>query len=214
MKKKILIFSAGPAGREVYQLITSINKLYGEWEVIGYVDSDESKIDKSIDNFKVYSPSNKPKNKDIYAVCGIMDRSLRKKIFEKEIIKNEYQLTNLIHPSVEKPESFKIGLGNIIFGNVHISFEVTIKNFSIISNYCDLGHNLITYNYSTIMPAVIIGGNCEVGKQTLIGSGAKIHQGVKIGSNCKIGMGTLITTDVKDNTAVVDYPRKTTKENI
>ena len=64
------------------------------------------------------------------------------------------------------------------------------------------------------MPAVIIGGNCEVGKQTLIGSGAKIHQGIKIGINCKIGMGTLITTDVKDNTAVVDYPRKTTKENI
>ena len=138
----------------------------------------------------------------------------KKKIFNREIIKNDYKLTNLIHPAVEQPKSFKIGLGNIIYSNVHISFEVEIKNFSIISNYCDLGHNLIAHNYSTIMRAVIIGGNCEVGKQTLIGSGAKIHQGVKIGSNCKIGMGTLITTDVKDNTAVVDYPRKTTKENI
>lgn len=213
MKKKILIFSAGSAGREVNQLISSINKISENWEVVGYVDNDKSKVGKTIDGLKVYSNSNKPHNKDIYAICGIMDGSLRKKIFSEEIIKNDYKLTNLIHPSVEQPKSLKIGLGNIIFGNVHISFEVEIKNFSIISNYCDLGHNLIANNYFTIMPSVIIGGNCEIGEQTLIGSGAIIHQGVKIGSNCKIGMGTLVTSEIKENTSVVDYPRKTIKEN-
>jgi sugar O-acyltransferase (sialic acid O-acetyltransferase NeuD family) len=213
MKKKILIFSVGSAGREVYQLISSINKINETWEVVGYVDDDKSKVGKTIDDLNVYSTSSKPQNRDIYAICGIMDGSLRKKIFSKEIIKDDYKLTNLIHPSVEQPKSLKIGLGNIIFGNVHISFEVVIKNFSIISNYCDLGHNLIANNYFTIMPSVIIGGNCEIGEQTLIGSGAMIHQGVKIGSNCKIGMGTLITSEIKKNTSVVDYPRKTIKEN-
>ena len=64
------------------------------------------------------------------------------------------------------------------------------------------------------MPSVIIGGNCEIGEQTLIGSGAIIHQGIKIGSNCKIGMGTLVTSEIKENTSVVDYPRKTIKKNI
>ena len=54
MKKKILIFSAGSAGREVFQLILSINKLQNEWEVIGYVDDDISKIGKTIDNIEVY----------------------------------------------------------------------------------------------------------------------------------------------------------------
>tara|TARA_Y100000294_G_C8520539_1_gene322702 strand:+ start:130 stop:774 length:645 start_codon:yes stop_codon:yes gene_type:complete len=213
MKKKILIFSAGSAGREVNQLISSINKINESWEVVGFVDSDEDKAGKSVDGLSVYSNSNKPRDKDIYATCGIMDGSLREKIFNQEIIKNKYKLTNLIHPSVEQPKSLKIGLGNIIFGNVHISFDVEIKNFSIISNYCDLGHNLIANNYFTIMPSVIIGGNCEIGEQTLIGSGAMIHQGVKIGSNCKIGMGTLVTSEIKTNTSVVDYPRKTIKEN-
>ncbi len=63
MKKKILIFSAGSAGREVFQLILSINKLQNEWEVIGYVDDDISKIGKTIDNIEVYSNKNKPKKK-------------------------------------------------------------------------------------------------------------------------------------------------------
>ena len=214
MKKKILIFSAGSAGREVFQLILNINKLQNEWEVIGYVDNDTNKIGKTIDNIKVYSTANKPKKKEIYAMCGIMNGAIRKKIFNEEIIKNEYKLTNLIHPLVEKPKCFKTGLGNIIFGNVHISFEVDIKNFSIISNFCDLGHNLIANNYFTIMPSVIIGGNCEIGEQTLIGSGAMIHPGIKIGSNCTIGMGTLITSNIKNNTSVINYPRQATKKNI
>ena len=214
MKKKILIFSAGSAGREVFQLILNINKLQNEWEVVGYVDDDINKIGKIIDNIGVYSNKNKPKKKEIYAICGIMNSDIRKKIFDKEIIKNDYQLTNLIHPLVERPKCFKIGLGNIIFGNVHISFEVNIKNFSIISNFCDLGHNLITNDYCTIMPSVVIGGNGEIGEKTLIGSGVIIHQGIKIGTNCTIGMGTLITGDIKNNTSIINYPRQVKKENI
>ena len=214
MKKKILIFSAGSASREVFQLILSINKLHSAWEVIGYVDDDFNKIGKTIDNIEVYSNANKPKKKDIYAICGVMDGAIRKKIFSEEIIKNGYQLTNLIHPLIEQPKCFNIGYGNIIFGNVHISFEVNIKNFSIISNYCDLGHNLIANSYFTVMPSVTIGGNCEIGEQTLIGSGVKIYQGIKIGSNCKIGMGTLIAADIKNNTSATDHPRKIVKENI
>jgi|TARA_B100000315_G_scaffold253188_1_gene291478 sugar O-acyltransferase (sialic acid O-acetyltransferase NeuD family) len=208
MKKKILIFSAGSAGREVFQLILSINKLQNEWEVIGYVDDDISKIGKTIDNIEVYSNKNKPKKKEIYATCGIMDNNIRKKIFDEEIIKNSYQLTNLVHPLVEKPKCFTIGLGNIIFGNVHISFEVNINNFSIISNFCDLGHNLISGNCITVMPGVTIGGNCNIGAHTLIGSGSIIYQGTRIGENCKIGMGTLITNNLKNNSVVVDQPRK------
>ena len=214
MRRKILIFSAGSASREVFQLIQSINKSNSLWEVIGYVDDDLNKIGKKIDGVEIFSTSNKPKQKEIYGICGVMDHKIRKKIIDTEIIRNGYQLTNLIHPFVEVPKCFKIGSGNIIFGNVHISFEVTIKNFSIISNYCDLGHNLIANNYFTIMPSVIIGGNCEVGEKTFIGSAAKLHQGIKIGNNCVIGMGTLITNEVKSNTSVIDYPRKVVKKNI
>ena len=212
MKKKILIFSAGPAGREANQLIISINKANPEWEVVGYVDDDPKKSNKIIDQIKIYSNKNKPKKKEIYAICGIMDHKIRKKIYNQEIIKDGYKLTNLIHPNIEQPKCFKLGIGNIIFGNVHISFEVKIGNFSIISNYCDLGHNLIMQDYLTVMPSVVIGGNCKIENNTLIGSGAKIHQGLKIGKNCKIGMGTLITNEVEENKIIVDYPRKITKD--
>ena len=53
MKKKILIFSAGSASREVFELIQSINKHNDSWEVVGYVDDSPSKIGKKIDEVKV-----------------------------------------------------------------------------------------------------------------------------------------------------------------
>ena len=59
MKKKILIFSAGSTGREIFQLISSINKFKDEWEVIGYVDDDVNKVDKIIDDIQVYSNKKK-----------------------------------------------------------------------------------------------------------------------------------------------------------
>ena len=91
MKKKILIFSAGSASREVFQLIQSINKNNYSWEVVGYVDDDPNKVGKKIDGVKIFSNSNKPKQKEIYGICGIMDHKVRKKITDKQIIKNAYK---------------------------------------------------------------------------------------------------------------------------
>ena len=43
--KEILIFSAGPAGRETFQLINEINKKRKQWKVVGYVDDEIEKLD-------------------------------------------------------------------------------------------------------------------------------------------------------------------------
>ena len=208
MKKKILIFTAGSAGRELFKLIQEINMKKNQWEVIGYVDIDLKKRGKFIDKKKVYHKINKPYKENIYAICGIMDPATRKKIYNQEILKNNYKIPNLIHPSIIVPGSIKLGIGNIIFGNVHISYDVKIKNYCLISNFCDIGHNLSLGDHTTIMPSVSLGGNCIIKKETLIRSGALIHPNIKIGSNCKIGMGSLVIKDVKNNSSVVNYPRQ------
>ena len=211
MKKKILIFSAGSAGRDIYQLISTINKFHNEWEVIGYVDSDSKKIGKNFDDVKVYSNKNKPKNKEIFGICGIMNIKTRKKIFDKEI-KNEYKLTNLIHPRTEIPKTLKIGNGNIIF-NCNINANVKIKNFSVISQYCNLGDNTVIGNYTHMLAHISIGSHTEIGDSTFIASGVHINRGVKIGSNCMLGIGTVIMSNLKKNSIVMDYPRQVVRKN-
>jgi sugar O-acyltransferase (sialic acid O-acetyltransferase NeuD family) len=211
VKRKILIFSAGPGGREVYNLIKSINKdkkIKFSWEVLGYVDDKLSKTNKKIDNLNVFSIKNCPKGKNIFATTGISDPKVRKKIYNEEIINKNYKLTNLIHPSVEVPKCLNIGFGNIIFNNVHISFDISIADFSIISNFCDLGHNLKVKNFFTLMPSSTIGGKCEIGANTFIASGVNIHQNLTIGNNCMIGIGSTVTSNIQSNFSLINYPRQ------
>tara|TARA_B110000967_G_scaffold205516_1_gene250211 strand:+ start:652 stop:1305 length:654 start_codon:yes stop_codon:yes gene_type:complete len=210
VKKKILIFTAGSAGREIHQLITEINLFNNKkWEVLGYVDSNKKLSGKTQDGIKIYPDTKKFRSKDIFAVCGLMNPLKRKKIIEDEIIKKNFKIPNLVHPRNIIPKNFIIGIGNLIFNHVHISFDVLIKNFSLISNFTDLGHNSIINDYVSVMPQSTIGGNCSIGKNTFIGSGSNVHQNTKIGSNCRIGMGSTIVGNIKDNYSVINFPRQT-----
>ena len=149
----------------------------------------------------------------MYAITGIMEPKIRLKIFKNEIKKNNYKIPNLIHPKIELPECFKLGKGNIIFNNVHISFEVSLGNFSVVSNFSDLGHNLNAKDFLTIMPSVTVGGNCTIGKSVLIGSGVKILQNLNIGDNCKIGIGSTVISNLKKNSSLIDFQRKVIKKS-
>ena len=211
--KEILIFSAGPAGRETFQLINEINKKRKQWKVVGYVDDEIEKKLSYLDKIKVFSNKNKPSGNRLYAITGIMEPKIRLKIFKNEIKKNNYKIPNLIHPKIELPECFKLGKGNIIFNNVHISFEVSLGNFSVVSNFSDLGHNLNAKDFLTIMPSVTVGGNCTIGKSVLIGSGVKILQNLNIGDNCKIGIGSTVISNLKKNSSLIDFQRKVIKKS-
>jgi sugar O-acyltransferase (sialic acid O-acetyltransferase NeuD family) len=210
--KKILIFSAGPAGRDIFLLINAINKIKKKWKVIGFVDDNKKFKKKKVEGLEVFSLKKKPIEKNLYAITGMMDPIVRKNIYVKEI-KNDYLIPNLIHPNIEIPKCFKLGKGNIIFNHVHLSFEVAFGSFSVISNFCDIGHNLVSKDFLTVMPSVTIGGNCRVGSNTLIGSGVKIIQNINIGDNCKIGIGSSVTSDLSKNSNIINFQRKVINKN-
>ena len=82
--KKIYIFSAGSAGREILDLIKSINKTKKVWDVISYVDKSKNLQKKKIDGFDVIDPSRVKEKDNIYGICGIMNPKLRYKIYNNE----------------------------------------------------------------------------------------------------------------------------------
>ena len=210
MKKNILIFSAGSSGREVLKLIQEINHYSKiKWTVLGFIDKNKFLNGKKIEGIKVYDTPIKFLKKNIYAICGITNPSLRKKIYNKEINKFKFKIPNLFHPNVIIPSTLKIGKGNIIFNNVHLSFDLRLKNFILISNFTDIGHNAQISNYVTFMPQSSLGGNCKIEEETFIGSGCNILQNIKIGKNCEIGIGSLIIQNIEDRTSVKNYQRQT-----
>ena len=196
--KDIYIFSAGSSGREIFNLIQEINSNFKqEWNVIAYVESSKNLIGKTIDGIRVIDTNNIKNKGTTFAICPIMDPNIRKNIYVNEILKLGLSTTNIIHPNVKIPKNSKIGQGSIVFNNVHISYEVNIQDYALISNFSDVGHNLSAGECLTIMPSVVIGGNCKIGNNVVLGSNSTLIQNLSIGDNNKIGSNCLITKNTE-----------------
>ena len=206
---KIFIFSAGPGGRDVLQLIKDINKEKKVWEVLGFVDTDLDLKDKSIDGIKVYLPEDLQKqNKDnFFGICGVLDPTIRELIVQNEIIPLGYKIPSLIHPTAVIADDFVPEEGLIIFSGVNISYNVSINKYVLVSFSCLVGHDSKIGEYSSLLPASLMDGRCIVGKKTILGSGAILHPEVKVGSKATIGMGTVVLNDVEEGITLTQMPR-------
>lgn len=209
--KKLVIFGAGSSGKEIKLLIDEINKKSKIWNIVGFIDKNPKLIGKKIKNIKVYKDISDLKNDKINWVCSVMNPKVKKRICKN--ISEKYKPVNIIHPSINIPKDIKIGTGNIIFSNVHLSYEVKIDNHCMISFGSDIGHNSKIRSFNSIMPGVIINGFVSIGEACLLGSGSIINIKTKIDNEVIIGSGTFIFQDVKKKTSIFNLPRQV-KKNI
>ncbi|MGB9668229.1 MAG: UDP-3-O-(3-hydroxymyristoyl)glucosamine N-acyltransferase [Thermosulfidibacteraceae bacterium] len=77
----------------------------------------------------------------------------------------------------------------VIYPNVKIGRDVTIREFVVIEEGTVIGDKVV------IMPFVYIGKECVIGDGTIIFPGAIIHSRSMIGRNCRIGAGSVIGSD-------------------
>lgn len=212
--KKILIFGASVASREILAIIQQINELRPTWDILGFVDNKPDFINKRIESYPVYGPSHGLSSKDTYAICGIMDPSIRKKVIEQEIESKGFKLASIIHPSVVLPKDFTAGPGAIIYPGVNISFGVNLGKAAFVFFNALLGHDLKAGDYLTVLPSATINGGCSIGNECLIGAAATLHPGVSIGSNSIVGIGTTLLENIGEKKIVMDLPRKIVRDNI
>lgn len=207
--KDIYIFSAGPAGRDVFQLINDINKVEDIWNIKGYVDSDSKLKGKFFDGLEVFciEDLNNFDLSDAYGVCGVLDPLIREKIVKNEILALGLHVPNLIHPSSVLANDFKPSKGLLVFSGVNISFNVKISEYVLISFNCLVGHDGRIGSYSSLLPSSVMDGKCKIGNKVIIGSGALIHPGVSIGSNSTVGIGSVLIDDVEENITIAQLPR-------
>ena len=205
MKKKLLIFGSGDLGIEVLDLIHNLNKKQNQWDVVGFVSNSKKK---KINNIKVYNSKEIPSNlnKNIFAICAIMDAKIKESVIKNEI-NNRLKLITLIHPSSNISQTTKIGRGSIVMSNCAISYNVKIGNNVIISSNCAIGHMSNIGDNTLLSPGCLINGNTSIEKNCIIGSGVITHPRVKRGSNCIIGLGTTIFKNLQKNTSLINQQR-------
>ena len=208
-KKKLLIFGAGEAGREVLNsIIKDINKNNVEfnWEVFGFIESNPELIGKLVSGVTVYSLEqilDLNKNIDFYACCPLINTKIRERIVNDEIQALNFKLANLIHPSVIISPTADLADGIILYPNVVIGDNSKISQGAIINYNSVIGHDVVIGKNCFLGPGVILTGRCKIGENVLLGAGTICTPGIEIKANSRISAGIVVTSNINENTTML-----------
>lgn len=207
--KDIVIVGAGGVGRETAWIIEQINMKIPTWNIIGFIDDNESIWKKELNGYKVLGGVDHliTLNKEIYVVVAIANYKIKKCIVEK--LNNLFRFATLIHPDVYINKTISIGNGTIIYPGVIMTINISIGDHVIISPKCGVGHDSIIKDYVSLLWNVNISGFDVVEEGVLIGSGATVIQGKNVGQGAIVGAGAVIVKDIDIFTTNVGVPAKT-----
>ena len=197
MSKKIAIIGGGGHCRVIIDIINLNN-----YDIIGIYDDNKTGL---FSGYKILGKISDLDPKIENYVIGIGNDKVRKLIYEKY---PELNWCTLIHPSSIIASNCKIDKGTVICAGSVIQPCVNIGKHCIINTNCNIDHESIINDFSSICPGVTICGQVNIGKLCFIGANATVIQNINIEDNSIIGAGSVIIKDVERNSKIVGNPGK------
>ena len=211
--KDLIIFGASGFGREVAWLVERINRVNPTWNLVGFMDDDESIQQNEINGYRVLGKSDDVKAyPDAYFVCAVGAARVREKIIEKlRELNPNIKFGTIVDPSAEISDVVKIGEGSIICAHTIITVNISIGSHVIINLDCTIGHDAVLNDFVTLYPSVNVSGNTVIGHAVELGTGMQIIQGKTIGDYSIVGAGAIVVKDIPDKCTAVGSPAKPIK---
>ncbi len=211
--KDLIIFGASGFGREVAWLVERINNSSPTWNLLGFIDDDDTIQGSTINGYKVLGKTEDIKKYyDAYFVCAVGASRVRKKIVQNmKDVNPDVKFGTLIDPSVEISDFVNLGEGTIICAHTIITVNISIGNHVIINLDCTIGHDAVLQDFVTMYPSVNVSGITNIGYAVELGTGMQIIQGKSIGDYSIIGAGAVVVKDIPSKCTAVGSPAKPIK---
>lgn len=209
--KDLVIIGAGDFGREIANVVERINAFGDEqeWNLIGFIDDNESIQDHIIDGYPVLGTIQylNGSTKEVFAICSLGVSKTRRKVIGK-IVNPLVKFATLIDPDARVYRDAEVGAGSIICGGSILAINTKIGKHVIVNLNCSLGHDDIIKDYCVVNPGVNVSGKVVVGPCSDLGTGAKVIQGLTIGPEVTVGAGGVVVRDLLEPGTYVGIPVK------
>jgi sugar O-acyltransferase (sialic acid O-acetyltransferase NeuD family) len=214
---RIAIVGAGGMAREVASAIQWINREKPQFEFVGYLVSDLSKLSKRDSREAVlgdFEWMEKHRHAvDAFAI-GIGTPSVRVSLSQQlSEAFPEIQWPAIVHPSaIVDYDSAKLGEGTFVGARCVSTVNLELEPFALCNFGTTVGHETRIGRGSVVNPGANISGGVVVEEEVLIGTGAQILQYLTVGSGAKVGAGAVVTRDIPKQTTVVGIPARELKK--
>ena len=119
-----------------------------------------------------------------------------------------YDYATVISPNATISKFATIGRGTVVQDFVNVSAGTKVGNFVKLNTYCNVMHDNIVGDFSTIAPNAVSLGRIKIGKSSYIGANATILPGLVIGDGATVGAGAVVTKNIAYNIIVKGNPAK------
>lgn len=209
MIKDLVLFGAGGSGREIARLVEKINDKNNTYNLLGFIDDNESLWNKSLNGIPVLGGTEWLLNHKDNVLCSVTSGivKIRETIFNK-LIASDVKFATLIDPSASIGKTVEIGEGCIINENCELTVNIRVGNFVYLNSDVCLGHDDIVGDYSILNPHVQVSGACSIGRGVTIGGMSFLAPKAKIGDYAVVAPGSIVYGRVKDNAHVMGNPAR------
>lgn len=119
-----------------------------------------------------------------------------------------FSFATIIHPTATVSRFATIGEGTVVQRGVNVSANTKVGNFCKLNTCCNVMHDNIIGDYTTIAPNSVLLGYVNVGELSYIGANSTILPKIFVGELCTIGAGAVVTKRVQSNLVVAGVPAK------
>lgn len=211
--KDLIIIGAGDFAREAVWVAERMNQQRLQWNILGFVDDDESKTGMMLDGYPILSNVKQLTDfkDEIYVTCAIGNGRVRKDIWNCLKENEHIKMATLIDPSVIVGKATIIGKGSILCAGTILAISSRLGINSIVNLNCTIGHDSILEDFCTVHPGTNISGRVKIGCCTDIGTGSKIIQGLSIEPQTILGAGAVVVNDIEESGTYVGVPARKIK---
>lgn len=207
---KLVIIGAGNVGGFIAYNLGE----FGSYELLGFLDDDAQKIQKTCYGYPVLGDcdyiSQMLHVENLNVVIAISSPKTKSIVAEKLKVFN-LNFPNFIAKNAWLSKGVNLGKGVILYPGVSVNYETTIGNFVIMNMNCAIGHNCEIHDYATLAPGVNLGGFTTVEREVNIGIGVSTKQNIRLGAGSQIGGQSMIVRNVELGSLVVGVPAKSVK---
>ncbi len=208
--KEIVIFGSGDQAKLIYYEI----KYLRNYKFLGFIDPFKKELFIDQKKKKIFTSINKFKiKKKLFAIIGVGNNFIRKKIFEET---NKLNLNIIWEKIISKKTSInknvKIGEGTFVCQGANISANSLIGKHCIINSLSSIDHDNQFGDFSSTGPGVISGGNVKIGSMCHLGIGSVIKNNININKNIIIGSNSYVNKDLVKSGVYFGSPSKFIKK--